>query len=90
MLTKEDKEQIAAIIRSTLYAGDQYVGPERRTHRDMSEEVMDAIAERAAERALNHVYTAIGRSVITKALWVVGAACCSLAAWLAGSGTFKG
>ena len=42
MLTKEDKEQIEAIIRSTLYAGDKYVGPERRNHKDMSEEVMEA------------------------------------------------
>ena len=90
MLTKEEKEQIEAIIRSTLYAGDKYVGPERRTRKDMSEEVMEELAERAAERALDHVYTAIGRSVITKALWLVGAALCSLAAWLAGSGHFKG
>lgn len=90
MLTKEDKEQIAAIIRSTLYAGEQYVGPERRTAKPIPEEVMVTLAEMAAERTLNHVYTSIGKSVITKALWVVGAACCSLAAWLAGAGHLKG
>lgn len=90
MLTQEDQEQIARIIQTSLYDGAKYVGPERRAAKTLPEEVMDDIAERAAERALNHVYTAIGRNVIAKALWVAGAACCALAAWLAGAGHLKG
>lgn len=89
MLTQEDEQQIAAIVSSILSPGGHYAGPERRAN-PIPEEVIEQIAERAAERALNHVYTAIGKSFVTKALWLVGAACCSLAAWLAGSGHFNG
>ena len=52
----------------------------------LSEEQLDAIAERAAERALAKVYEQIGRSVVTKILWVLGAAALALAAYLKGIG----
>lgn len=52
----------------------------------ISEEQFEAIAERAAERALAKVYEQIGRSIVTKILWVVGAAALAVAAWMKGSG----
>lgn len=61
-----------------------YEGPERRA--GISEEQLEAIAERAAERALAKVYESIGRSVVKKMLWVLGAACLAILAWLGGSG----
>lgn len=55
----------------------------------LSEEQIEAIAERAAEKALAKVYENIGRSVVQKALWIVGTATFALLAWLGGKGYFK-
>lgn len=63
----------------------EYQGPERRAA-VLSEEQIELIAERAATKALERVYAQIGKSVVTKALWMVGAAVLALAAWLKGSG----
>jgi hypothetical protein len=63
-----------------------YNGPERRAAASLSEDQIDLIAERAAERALEKVYASIGKSVVTKMLWAVGVATLALAAWLKGSG----
>ena len=52
----------------------------------LSEDQIQAIAERAADVALERVYTQIGRSVVSKMLWVVGAATLAIAAWLNGAG----
>ena len=68
--------------------GVHYEGPERRTM-PLSDDQIEAIAERAAERALEKVYESIGRSVVKKALWVIGAGTLALTAWLAGTGHFK-
>ena len=65
--------------------GTHYEGPERRTM-PLSDDQIEAIAERAAERALEKVYEQIGRSVVKKALWIVGVGSLTLLAWLAGSG----
>lgn len=45
---------------------------------------IEAIAERAAEVALNKVYTEVGRSVLKKLAWLTGAAVIGLAMFLAG------
>jgi hypothetical protein len=45
---------------------------------------IEAIAERAAEVALNKVYTEVGKSVLKKLAWLTGAAVIGLALWLAG------
>jgi len=68
---------------------DDYQGPERRHRPTLSEEQIERIAERAAEVALEKVYTSIGKSVVSKFLWMVGAAALAVAAWLNGSGHFK-
>ena len=47
---------------------------------------IEAIAERAAEVALNKVYTEVGKNVLKKLAWLTGAAVIGLAMWLAGHG----
>lgn len=39
----------------------------------LTEEQIDAIAEKAAEKALAKVYEEVGRSVVKRILWIVGA-----------------
>jgi hypothetical protein len=55
----------------------------------LSEAQIEAIAERAAEVALERVYTQIGRSVVNKFLWLLGAAALAVAAWFNGAGYIK-
>lgn len=68
---------------------DEYDGEERRQYPQLSNEQIEAIAERAAEVALEKVYTSIGKSVVSKFLWLVGAGALAVAAWLNGSGHLK-
>lgn len=65
---------------------DEYDGAERRQYPHLSEEQIERIAERAAEVALERVYTSIGKSVVNKFLWICGAGALALAAWLNGAG----
>lgn len=46
---------------------------------------IEAIAERAAEVALNKVYAEVGKNVLKKLAWLAGAAVIGLALWLAGN-----
>ena len=50
----------------------------------LTDEQIDIIAERAAEVALNKVYSEVGKSVLKKLAWLTGAAVIGLAMWLAG------
>lgn len=50
---------------------------------------IDAIAERAAEKALRHVYAEVGKSVLKKLAWFTGLVVVSLAMWLAGKGALN-
>jgi hypothetical protein len=61
-----------------------YNGPERRG--PLSDEQIELIAERAAEKALEKVYASVGKSVVHKILWLVGAAALAAAAYLKGVG----
>jgi hypothetical protein len=63
-----------------------YKGFERRAATALTAEQLDAIAERAADRALEKVYAQIGKSFIHKLLFAAGAAALAVAAWLKGSG----
>ena len=67
-----------------------YYGKERRAIQHLSDEQINTIAERAAEVALERVYTQIGKSVVSKVLWLLGAASLAVVAWLNGAGHFKG
>jgi hypothetical protein len=48
---------------------------------------IEIIAERAAEVALEKVYTEVGKSVLKKLAWLTGAAVIGLAMWLSGHGS---
>ena len=48
---------------------------------------IDEIAEKAAERAFQKIYQNVGKSVLTKLTWMVGAAVIGLFMWLGGHGS---
>lgn len=54
---------------------------------ELTEAQIDAIAERAAQVALNKVYTEVGKNVLKKLAWLTGAAVVGLAMWLSGHGS---
>jgi hypothetical protein len=57
---------------------------QRRPFGGLTSEELDAIAERAASRALEHVYAEVGRSVLRKLAWAAGTIAIGLLIWLAG------
>lgn len=63
-----------------------YDGPERRNSIQLTAEQLEQVAELAAEKAIERVYTEIGKNVVHKALWVLGAGALALFAWLKGAG----
>jgi hypothetical protein len=52
----------------------------------LTDEQIEMIAERAAEVALEKVYTEVGKSVLKKLAWMAGAATVGLFIWLGGHG----
>lgn len=73
----------------------EYKGPERRRSTHLTDELIEEIAERAAARAVekltDQVYREVGRGVLSKFVWLVGAASIGVALWLNAKGiiTFK-
>lgn len=61
-------------------------GEERRKANVLSENQMDEIAERAAEKALQKVYSEVGKGVLRRAAFVVGTAVIALLLWLGSHG----
>ena len=55
----------------------------------LSEADMDAIAERAADRAIRKMYEQIGKSVAQKVYWFIGVAVVGMMMLLAGNGMSK-
>jgi len=55
---------------------------EERRKIDLSDDDIERIATRAKELALRDIYVAVGKSVVAKALWVLGAAAAAVGAWL--------
>lgn len=51
---------------------------------EISEAMIDRIAERAADKAIEKVYTEIGRSVANRVLFVIGAGALAILAFLGG------
>lgn len=47
---------------------------------------MEAIAELAAKKALEHVYADIGEGLIKKLIWLVGILAFGIISWMAGRG----
>lgn len=64
-------------------------GEERRAGPVLSDEQIEAIAERAAEKAIEKVYTQIGKWTVQRFLLLVGAATLAVLAWLGGKGLLK-
>lgn len=62
-----------------------YDGPERRQFA-ISDQDMEAIAERAAERALEKVYQEVGKAVLKKVAWMIGVCVVGALMFLAGKG----
>jgi hypothetical protein len=60
-----------------------------KTNEPLTEAEMDAIAERAADRALKKVYEQIGKSVAQKIYWFIGVAVVGMMMLLAGNGITK-
>ncbi len=60
--------------------------PERRRATWLSKDQIDDIAQRAAAHALRLVYEEVGRNVVRAALWIIGAGCLALLAYLGLSG----
>jgi hypothetical protein len=50
----------------------------------LTEAEIDAIAERAAKKALQSVYAEVGQSVLKKLAWLIGLVVVGFALWLAG------
>ena len=62
---------------------------EERRKGVISDDDFEAIAVRAAQIVEQNLYAAVGKSVLSKALYLVGAGLVALAAWLAGAGKIK-
>ena len=56
---------------------------------NLSEAEMDAIAERAADRAIRKMYESIGKSVAQKMYWAIGIVVVGMIMLLAGHGVTK-
>ena len=56
---------------------------------NLSEAEMDAIAERAADRAIRKMYEQIGKSVAQKVYWAIGIVVVGMIMLLAGHGVTK-
>ena len=63
----------------------EYTGPERRVNTRLTEEQIEDIAERAAKKAVqdmtNMVYREVGKGVLKKALFLIGAAAVGAIIW---------
>lgn len=72
---------------------NDYAGPERRREIHFSDEQIESIAERAAERAMKKLtddaYRSIGQGVVSKLFWVVGVLATATYFWAQGKGYIK-
>lgn len=48
----------------------------------LTDKMIDRIAEKAAERALEKVYADVGKTVVRRLFWLVGAAALAIVGWL--------
>jgi hypothetical protein len=62
----------------------EYNGEERRSHPPLTDDMLDAIAERAAKRVLDNVYREVGRGLLHKFTWALGVLGVAVAMWLSG------
>lgn len=61
-------------------------GEDRRAYAPLTEEQVEHIAEKAAEIAFRKVYEQVGKGVISRMLWIVGACVIGVFIWLGSKG----
>lgn len=70
-----------------------YQGPERRREVHISDAQIARIADKAATRAVQQVldsgYKAVGKNVVEKGVWVIGAIACGLFAYMTSKGWIR-
>ena len=54
----------------------------------LTEQQIEHIADKAAEKALQKIYAEVGQSVLKRAAWIAGVLILSLLMFLAGKGVF--
>lgn len=55
-----------------------------KSEHSLTDAEMDAIAERAARRALNIVYAEVGQNIVKRLFWIVGIVAIGILYFLAG------
>ena len=63
-----------------------YEGKERRQLATLTDEQMETIAEKAAEKALQKVYADVGRSIVNKIFLIVGSCVIGILLWMGSKG----
>ncbi len=86
------QENIKGFGKISEFNESNYDGPERRVS-PIGEELIEQIAERAAEKAIARLtsllYQEIGKSVVSKALTVIGVISLLLTLWASSKGLIK-
>lgn len=62
----------------------EYKGHDRRS--PLSDDQIDLIAEKAATKALEKIYSEVGRGILEKLIWAFGITVVSVLIWLARTG----
>lgn len=57
---------------------------------ELTEDQLNGLAERAANKAIENIYARVGKGVLTKLTWLLGLVVVGLALFLAGKGTLPG
>lgn len=60
----------------------EYEGPERRATIILTEDQLDAVAERAAAKVLEKFHLEVGKLTVRAVMYLLGAAGIALAGWL--------
>lgn len=84
-------------LKVTAMISDDDLSAVRHKMRNLSDEEIDAIAEKAAEKAAQRViedvtsriYMEVGKTVLSKLLWMVGALVVGLIIWGTSTGWLK-
>lgn len=66
-----------------------WTGNERRSHLALTEDQIDKIAERAAAKVLINIQLQVGRGVLNKLAWIIGAIVVGVSLWLSAKGIIK-
>jgi hypothetical protein len=66
-----------------------WMGEERRSHLALTEDQINAIAERAAAKVIMNFQLQVGRGVLNKLAWLVGAVAVGIGLWLSANGFIK-